>query len=130
VPNIDIAVRATWPIHLVIFDLITLIISGEEDKLWSPSFYNFLQVPVTSYLLDPFSAAMHTIKLLGRGWGSKCHALARKKPRTYSLRTDESVFEGWTLPVGHSLHTPSRHNLSVSFIWMETESLWALTVAL
>lgn len=33
-------------------DLAIKIISGKEHKLWSPSPCNFLQTPVTLYLLD------------------------------------------------------------------------------
>jgi hypothetical protein len=45
--------RATYPTHLTIFDLIILIISIEEHKLWSSSLRNFLHPPVASSHLDP-----------------------------------------------------------------------------
>jgi hypothetical protein len=66
----------------------------------------------------------HSNKLLGRRWGNEGHTPEREF-RTYSSRTEGSIFEGWILPVGESFHTPSRRNLSVSLICVETESLWA-----
>jgi hypothetical protein len=43
---------ATWPVHLIILDLITLIF-GEAYNLWSSSFYSFLQSSATSSPLEP-----------------------------------------------------------------------------
>jgi hypothetical protein len=43
---------ATFPAHLIICDLVTVIFY-EEFKLWSSSVCNFLQPPVTLSLLDP-----------------------------------------------------------------------------
>ena len=45
--------RTTFPIHLIILDLITQTIFGEEYISWSSSICSLLHSPVTSSLLDP-----------------------------------------------------------------------------
>jgi hypothetical protein len=46
-------IRATWPAHLILLDLIILIILREEYNSRSSSLCSFLHSPVTSYLFGP-----------------------------------------------------------------------------
>lgn len=47
--------RAAWPTHLIIFDLITLITLYKLNKLWSSSLCTFLQPPPRHSLVQIFS---------------------------------------------------------------------------
>jgi hypothetical protein len=57
--------HATPPAHIILIDLINLVISAEECKLWSFSLFNFLQSPTISSILVPnilFSADMEMLE--------------------------------------------------------------------
>jgi hypothetical protein len=46
-------IRATCPTHLILLDMITRTILGEQFRSWSSSIRNFLHSPVTSSFLGP-----------------------------------------------------------------------------
>jgi hypothetical protein len=50
-------IRATWPAHFILLDLITRTIFGEQYRSLSSSLYSFLHSPVTSSLLGPNGTA-------------------------------------------------------------------------
>jgi hypothetical protein len=56
--------RATYPAHLVLIELITLIIFGEAYRLWNSSLRSLLQPPATSHF------ATSVLKFLLHFWAS------------------------------------------------------------
>jgi hypothetical protein len=52
---------ATRPIHLIILDLITRIICGEEHQSWSPSLRSVFQSPLPKSLLAPKYLSQHAV---------------------------------------------------------------------
>jgi len=52
-------IRATFPTHPILFNLITRIICGVEYRSLSSSFCSLLHYPVTSFLLGPVYSSAH-----------------------------------------------------------------------
>ena len=79
-------IRATCPDHLIILDLITRKILGEQYRSLSSSLYSFLQSPVTSSLLGPnsrlsilFSNTLSLVPPLM--WATKFHTHTKQEAK-------------------------------------------------
>ena len=78
--------RATCPAHLILFDLITQTIVGEEYRSLSSSLCNFLHYPVTSSLLGPIISSVHysqlpTAYVPSLMWVTKFHTHPKQQPK-------------------------------------------------
>jgi hypothetical protein len=96
--------RATCLTHFTLLDLISLIISGEEYKLWNSTLCSLLQLPRTSSLLGPnilFSTCSQTpsIYILPLVWENQVqHPFKKDKIVSFlkvtELRWKNKIF--WT----------------------------------
>jgi len=72
---------AIWPTHLILLDLITQKISGEDCRSLSSSLCSLLHPPVTSSHLCP-NIISNTLNLCSSlNVGSKFHTHAKQKPK-------------------------------------------------
>jgi len=79
-------IRATCPTHLILLDLNTRTILGEEYRSLSASLCSFLHSPVPSYLLDPniFLSSLFSNTLSLRHpsiWATKFHTHTRQQEK-------------------------------------------------
>ena len=64
-PLLLFPIRATWPAHLTLLDLITVIICSEQYRFWSSSLCSLLQSPVALSLWSVHFSSKSKIWLLG-----------------------------------------------------------------
>ena len=71
--------------HLILLDLITRTILGEEYRPLSSSLCNFLHSPLTSPLLDPISSRRHQMQIrFKKFWSGEILRLRIKAMRQFS----------------------------------------------
>jgi hypothetical protein len=116
--------RATCPAHLIRLDLICLMTSGGEYKLWTYSLRNFLHSPVILSLLGPkfFSETYSqtlSVYALPLAWETTFHAHTKQLANFISLFIFISKFTCPFSPV----------TLPISFRKMYTSTLFYITVS-